>query len=141
MTSTPPPIHTSDTPRSASTNVVPPVKISQAISPGIPLPAQPDSASTNADFLAIKLPDLSRPPPNAPVQVVSFPFRLSLYGIAKLFSSISSLSTNLITTALCPRFLEFYPTNSRCSPRTRAPQVACCRRIGNSLRRRAGVQS
>lgn len=74
--------HTPGTIRSASTNVVPPSskKTSQAASPGIPLAAQPDSTS---NFLAIKLPDLSQPSPNAPVQVVSF--------IRFIFASIISL--------------------------------------------------
>lgn len=75
MTCASPPIHTPAPIRSASTNIVPPAppkKTSQATSPGIPLATQPVSASTNSDFLAIKLPDLSQPLPNAPVQVVSF---------------------------------------------------------------------
>ncbi|KAH0827160.1 hypothetical protein J3R83DRAFT_4851 [Lanmaoa asiatica] len=74
--STSPPIHPPGVIRSASTKVVPPApsqKTSQAASPGIPLVAQPRSASTNSDFLAIRLPDLSRPPPSAPVQVPYVP--------------------------------------------------------------------
>jgi len=72
-TSTPPPTRTPGTIRSASTNVVPPAspkKTSQAASPGIPLAARPD---TKPDFLAIKLPDLSQRPTNAPVQVPYVP--------------------------------------------------------------------
>lgn len=86
MNSALPPIPTPGTIRSASTNVVPPVspkKTSQAASPGIPLAAQPVSASTKSDFLAIKLPDLSQPHPSPPVQVVSF--------IRSIFGSIVSL--------------------------------------------------
>ncbi|KAF8559792.1 hypothetical protein OG21DRAFT_490356 [Imleria badia] len=67
-------IRTPGTIRSASTNIVPPLshkKTSQAASPGIPLADQPDSAKP--DFLSIKLPDLSQPPPNAPVQVPYVP--------------------------------------------------------------------
>lgn len=68
VTSPSPPVHTPGAIRSASTQ---PKKTSQAVSPGIPLAAQPNSASSNYDFLAIKLPNLSQSPPNAPVQVVS----------------------------------------------------------------------
>ncbi|KAG8217732.1 hypothetical protein J3R82DRAFT_5891 [Butyriboletus roseoflavus] len=75
MTCASPLIHTPGTIRSASTNVVPPSskKTSQAASPGIPLAAQPDSTSTKSGFLAVKLPDLSQPSPNVPVQVPYVP--------------------------------------------------------------------
>ncbi|KAG9318693.1 hypothetical protein JVU11DRAFT_788 [Chiua virens] len=73
VTTISPSIRTPDMTRSASTNVVPPKKVLQATSPGIPLAAQPDSASTRSDFLAIKLPDLSHPPPKAPVQIPYVP--------------------------------------------------------------------
>lgn len=80
--------------RNASSNVAPPKKISQAASPGIPLVVRPDSTSPNSDFLAIKLPDLSRRPPNPPVQIVSF-VRFISGSIAPLISCNQSYPSSL----------------------------------------------
>lgn len=88
------------TSRNASTNPVPPKATSQAASPGIPLAAQPGRLSSNSDFSAIKLPNLSRPPPNVPVQVVRVLFHPC--GVASLMSSIPPSNSMFHSSPMCP---------------------------------------
>lgn len=73
VTSSPPPASAI---RSASIDAAPPPhpkRPFQGAAPGIPLATQPDRDSARSDFLAVKLPDLARPPPSASVQVPYVP--------------------------------------------------------------------